>query len=283
VTAPSGLRLSWLDVFTDRPFAGNPLAVVPDADGLSDARMQTLAAEIGLSETVFVLGGAERLRIFTPAAELPLAGHPVVGAAIELARLGRIPPDGTHVFATGMGATPVSLADGVATMTQAAFDPGGTLDADAMAALLRVGRADVIGVPRVCATTGFPQAFVQVRDRATLAALAPDFRAIGSLEDALLLSAWCPHGDELAQRVFCPRLGIDEDPATGSAAGALGALRVFEGEPPGAVTVRQGDELGRPSEMRVTVGGTAGAPEDVRVGGRAVLVMEGTLAANVTA
>ena len=85
------LRLSWLDVFTDRPLAGNPLAVVPDADALDAAAMQAVAAELGLSETVFVLGGARRLRIFTPRSELPLAGHPVVGAAVELARLGPIP------------------------------------------------------------------------------------------------------------------------------------------------------------------------------------------------
>lgn len=82
----SGLELGWVDVFTDRPLTGNPLAVVLDADRLSDAAMQALAGELGLSETVFVLEHAARLRIFTPARELPLAGHPVVGAAIELAR-----------------------------------------------------------------------------------------------------------------------------------------------------------------------------------------------------
>jgi trans-2,3-dihydro-3-hydroxyanthranilate isomerase len=88
---------------------------------------------------------------------------------------------------------------------------------------------------------------------------------------------WCEDGDELAQRFFAPQLGIPEDPATGSAAGALGALRVYEGGEPGATIVRQGAEIGRPSEMRVAVDGTPGAPDPPRVGGRAVPVLEGTL------
>jgi trans-2,3-dihydro-3-hydroxyanthranilate isomerase len=107
------LRISWVDVFTDRPFAGNPLAVVPDADGLDDGQMQTLAAELGLSETTFVFDGARRLRIFTPNGELPLAGHPVIGATVELGRLGLL-ADGVHVFLTGVGETPVELRDGLA-------------------------------------------------------------------------------------------------------------------------------------------------------------------------
>jgi trans-2,3-dihydro-3-hydroxyanthranilate isomerase len=270
-------RLSWLDVFTDRPLAGNPLAVVPDADGVADDRMQAIAAELGLSETVFVFGGARRLRIFTPSAELPLAGHPVVGTSVELARLGRIPSEGTHVFETGVGETPVTMSGGEATMTQAPFDPGHELDPAAMAPLLGLDTADVVGTPRVC-STAFPQAFVQVPGRDALRALRPDLAAIGALREADAVAAWCEHDGELAQRVFLPKIGIAEDPATGSAAGALGALRVFSGAAPGPITIRQGEERGRPSEMHVTVGGRPGAPEDIRVGGRAVLVMEGVLA-----
>jgi trans-2,3-dihydro-3-hydroxyanthranilate isomerase len=278
----AGLPFSWLDVFTDRPFAGNPLAVVLDADDLDEARMQALAAEFGLSETVFVTGGASRLRIFTPAAELPLAGHPVVGASIELARRGRIPADGTHVFETGVGETPVSLSAGGATMTQAAFDPGRRLDVETVATMLSLEPDQVLGTPRACSTTGVLQAFVRVRDRDTLRALEPDFAAVGRFESVDGVAAWCEHGDELAQRVFLPQLGIDEDPATGGGAGALGALRVFEGGEPGSVTIRQGEELGRPSEIHVTIGGRAGAPEDIRVGGRAVRVMEGSLSPEAT-
>jgi trans-2,3-dihydro-3-hydroxyanthranilate isomerase len=275
----SDRAVHWLDVFTDIPFAGNQLAVVPDADGLSDATMQAVAAELGLSETVFVSGGAERLRIFTPASELPLAGHPVVGTTLDLARLGRIPADGTHVFATGVGDTRVEVVGGeTAWMAQAPLEVGVSVDATDAARLLRIDSDDVVGTPRVC-STAFGQLVTRVRDRETLASLAPDQAAIAAFDVADGVLAWCENGDELAQRFFAPRIGIAEDPATGSAAGALGALRVHEGGEPGEVLVRQGAEVGRPSEIHVSVGGKPGAPEPPRVGGRAVLVMEGLLRA----
>jgi trans-2,3-dihydro-3-hydroxyanthranilate isomerase len=271
--------LHWVDVFTDRPFAGNPLGVVPDADGLDDERMQTLAAELGLSETVFVFGGASELRIFTPRVELPLAGHPVVGAALVLSWLGRIPSDGSHVFRTGVGDTPVSVSGGAATMTQSAFDPGIELDTREMAALLRVSSDEVMRTPRACSTINTLQALVEVRDRPMLAAIDPDLRAIAEFSAAMGVGAWCEDGGELALRFFAPADGIDEDPATGSLAGALGALRVYEGGEPGPVVVRQGAEVRRPSEMRVEVTGAPGAPDPPQVGGTAVPVLQGTIGA----
>ena len=167
------LRVDWLDVFTDMPFAGNPLAVLPDADGLDDAQMQTIAAELGLSETVFVHGGAELLRIFTPTSELPLAGHPVVGTTHDLVRLGRIAPEGVHVFETGVGATAVETGGGLATMTQAAFDPGRELDPAVVAALIGLEPGQLAGTPRLCSTTGVHQALVRVPSRAALRDLVP--------------------------------------------------------------------------------------------------------------
>ena len=133
----------------------------------------------------------------------------------------------------------------------------------------------MVATPRACSTAGWPQALVRVRNRATLRDLRPDLAAILAFERADGVLAWCDDGDatSFAQRFFAPRIGIDEDPATGSAAGALGALRVYEGAAPGAITVRQGEEIGRPSEITVTVG----ALDDVRVGGTAVLLMEGEL------
>jgi trans-2,3-dihydro-3-hydroxyanthranilate isomerase len=271
-----GLRVSWLDVFTDRPFEGNPLAVVLDADDLDDERMQTIAAEFNLAETVFVLEDATRLRIFTPRTELPLAGHPVVGTSIELARLGRIPSEGRTVFRTGVGETPVDVAGGVATMTQAEPRLGPKLDPVEAAQALGVGPAGVIGQPQIC-STGLDQSFAQVRDRATLARVEPDLARIGQLR-SLGLVAWAEEEPGVvAQRYFVPQMGITEDPATGSAAGALGALRVFRGEAPGRLTVRQGAEIGRPSTIDVEVDGEPGSPQSVRVGGRAVLVLEAEL------
>jgi trans-2,3-dihydro-3-hydroxyanthranilate isomerase len=272
----ASLAVHWLDVFTDRPFAGNPLAVLPDADGLSEEQMQRIAFELGLSETVFVLGGAEQLRIFTPETELTLAGHPVVGTTVLLASLGRL-SGSEHVFRTGVGETPVEVRDGVATMTQAPLSIGISFPRGDVARALRVGLDDLVGTPRIYSTSGIQQLFAQVRDRETLGRVHANLDAVSQLDSTDGLAAWCEHGDELAQRFFMPRGGISEDPATGSAAGALGALRVSEGGSPGSWLVRQGEELGRPSEIQVTVGGEPGAPEPPRVGGRAVPVLEGTL------
>jgi trans-2,3-dihydro-3-hydroxyanthranilate isomerase len=272
-------RIAWLDVFTDRPFAGNQLAVVPDGDGLSDAQMQALARELGISETVFAVEDCRRIRIFTPARELPLAGHPTVGAAVELARLGLIPADGEWVFKTGAGDTPVVVRDGGATMTQAEPALGLEHDLAAVAGALRIDEDSLASHPRMCSTTGVRQLFAQVRDRDALAALAPDTDLVAGLENTDMLAAWCEVADgEVAQRGFAPQMGIVEDPATGSAAGALGALRVFRGAEPGRLVVRQGDEVGRPSVMVVDVDGEVGNPTEVRVGGQAVLLFEGQVA-----
>lgn len=271
------MRFSWLDVFTDRRFAGNPLAVVPDADALDAATMQHVARELNLSETVFVTGGARTLRIFTPQAEIPLAGHPIIGCSLELARLGRIPSEGSVAFKTGAGPIGVDLGGGVATMTQARPQRGESFDRQSVASMLGLGEDQIVDVPTIC-STGIPQLFARVADTAVLRAVQPDLRAISTLAPLVGLSAWCADGGDLRQRFFAPHFGVDEDPATGSAAGALCALRVFDGAEPGAVTVRQGDEVGRPSTIEVEVIGTPGAPERVRVGGRAMLVAEGELA-----
>ncbi|MEX2193815.1 MAG: PhzF family phenazine biosynthesis protein [Thermoleophilaceae bacterium] len=276
-----GLEVAWLDVFTERPFGGNPLAVVLDADALPTDAMQTLAAEIGLSETIFVLDDARRLRIFTPGVELPLAGHPVVGASIELARRGRIPAEGTWTFATGVGDTPVELGGGMATMTQAEPEAWPELEPAMVAPLLGVEAADLEG-PAVPFSTGVRFVCARVRDRATLAGVSADQEGIAAMDDpALGLVAWWEQDGSVAQRMFAPRMGIVEDPATGVAAGAVGALRVLQGSEPGPIVIQQGAELGRPSRIHVEVGGSPGAPSAPRVGGHAVLVMEGRLAPGV--
>lgn len=269
------MRLSWLDVFTDRRFAGNQLAVVHDADGLTDEQMQALARELTISETVFVAGDASWLRIWTPGYELPGAGHPVVGASLDLARLGRIPASGSWSFHSGALEIPVELADGVATMNQGEPALGIEHDTTAVAAALGIEESELASLPQHC-STGVRQVFAQVADRDALTALQPDLELVRGLERADGLVAWCEVADgEVAQRFFAPQMGIAEDPATGSAAGALGALRVFRGADPGPLLVRQGEEVGRPSEMRVVVEGSAGTPSEVRVGGRAVLVFDG--------
>jgi trans-2,3-dihydro-3-hydroxyanthranilate isomerase len=272
----TALEISWVDVFTDRPFAGNPLAVVPDADELDADQMQLLAGELGLSETTFVLDGGRRLRIFTPKAELPLAGHPVVGAVAELGRLGRL-ADGEHVFQTGVGDTPVELAQGVATMTQPDLRMHHELDPARCAELLGLEPEDMLGAPVVC-ETALAQGFAQVRDRGALSRVAPDLQGLIAFDDdAIGLAAWCEDDGDVAMRFFAPGVGVPEDPATGSAAGALGALRVAQGARPGRVVVRQGEDMGRPSTIHVEIGGEPGTPRGVRVGGSAAPVMTATI------
>jgi PhzF family phenazine biosynthesis protein len=201
-----------------------------------------------------------------------------VGCAIELARLGVIPAEGRWEFTTGMGQTPVELSGGTAFMTQAEPELGLEHDLVAVVQALQVDEDVLPSPPQMCTTTGVRQLFAEVRDRDALAALAPDQQLVNGLENVDVLLAWCEVGDgEVAQRGFAPQLGIAEDPATGSAAGALAALRVFRGASPGPLLVRQGEEVGRPSEMRVEVDGEPGTPTEVRVGGRAVLVFEGEL------
>src|SRR4051794_4290976 len=269
------LGISWVDVFTDRPLAGNPLAIVLDADELTTEEMQGVAAELGLSETTFVLEGLRRLRIFSPTSELPLAGHPVVGTAVELARLGLL-EGGVHVFPTNVGETPVEVASGIATMTQPDLRVHRELDAEGCAILLGLEPADVIGQP-VVAETAVAQGFAQLRDLEALAAVRPDLPGIERIEGAIGLVAWCEHGTEIVQRFFAPQIGVAEDPATGAAAGAVGALRVGQGANPGRITVRQGDYVGRPSTIHVDIGGEPGSPRDVRVGGTAVPVLQAKL------
>jgi trans-2,3-dihydro-3-hydroxyanthranilate isomerase len=267
--------IAWLDVFTDRAFAGNQLAVILEADGLTDEQMQAMARELTISESIFASDGGRAIRIFTPGYELPGAGHPVIGVTLELVRRGVIPASGDWTFRTIRGETRVTVGDGVATMTQPEPQLGVEHDQAAVAAALRIDERDLASVPQAC-NTGVNQLFAELRDRDALAALHPDYDLVAGLAATEGIVAWCEPGDgQVAQRFFAPLMGIPEDPATGSAAGALGALRVFRGAEPGPLRVHQGDEIGRPSVMSVQVGGSAGAPADVRVGGRAVLLFEG--------
>jgi trans-2,3-dihydro-3-hydroxyanthranilate isomerase len=269
------LDISWVDVFTDRPLAGNPLAVVPDADDLTTEEMQAIAGELGLSETIYVLEELSRVRIFSPTSELPLAGHPVVGTVAELGRLGRL-EDGVHVFQTNVGEIPVELSAGVATMTQPDLKIHRELDPEGCAALLGLELADVIGQP-VVAETAVAQAFAQLRDLDALAAARPDLPGIERIEGTIGLVAWFDEGREVFQRFFAPQIGVPEDPATGAAAGAVGAIRVHQGANAGRLTVRQGEYVGRPSTIHVEIGGQPGSPQGVRVGGTALPVLEAKL------
>lgn len=290
------------DVFTDRPFGGNPLAVFPDARGLSPQRMQQVARELNLSETVFVLppeepGHTRRLRIFTPGVELPFAGHPTVGTALILAWLGEVPLAGEEtriVFEEGVGPVPVTIraAEGKAVFAQlsaAQLPESGPAPAVAdLAEMLGLDSHDILTGDEApqAVSCGVPFLYIPLRDRDALR------RARLRLDrwESLLASSWAPHvyvftrDHELPEtdyrvRMFAPAMGIPEDPATGAAAAAFGGYLGSRASEDGTLrwALEQGFEMGRPSLLHLEVDRTGGEITAVRVGGGSVLMSDGTM------
>jgi trans-2,3-dihydro-3-hydroxyanthranilate isomerase len=270
-----------LDVFTDTPLEGNALAVFPDAAQVPAVAMQRIARELNLSETVFVLpaqAGAEaRMRIFTPAAELAFAGHPVLGTAILLgSELGR-----EHVtLEMAAGLVPVALRGGEGRAAYGSMHqpiPSWEVFGQARELLEALGVARS-SLPVDAYVNGPRHVYVGLDDDDALAALAPDMRALASL-GTLGVSCFAGAGERWKTRVFAPELGVPEDPATGSAAGPLAVHlarhgRIAFGE---QIEIRQGAEIGRPSLLYARAVGSAEALERVEVGGSAVLIARGEL------
>ena len=288
------------DVFTDRPLSGNALAVVLDSDGLDAAAMQAIAREFHLSETVFVLppdnpAHSARLRIFTPAAELPFAGHPTVGAAIALTAErfgpGEAEQDAVLVLEEEIGAVRCGArVRGAAGFAE--FDlpklpelAGLPAEKETLAAALALAPA-AIGfenhVPSLW-SAGVPFHFVPVRDRAALSEARPVRQAWGALggHGAYLYTRDAQgHDHAFRARMFAPDLGIDEDPATGAAAAAFaGAVHHFDAPPDGvhAIPIEPGHDMGRPSLIRLEIHVEAGSIVGGRIGGDAVRVAQGRL------
>ncbi|MBW0101705.1 PhzF family phenazine biosynthesis protein [Pseudonocardia sp. KRD291] len=287
----SGLRFDVVDVFTDRPYAGNPLAVVHDAHDLTTEQMQAVAAEFGLSETAFTLPVTDpsadyRVRIFTPARELPFAGHPSVGTAWVLARDGVIAA-GSRVQECGAGLLPVEVdADG-ARVTGGTPVAGEDLDAGLLATAVGLELDDVDGAaaPGV-AGAGVDYAFLLVRDDAVARARcdAAAVRAVtGDLGVGLVVCSVDADVRRVHLRMFAPGSGVGEDPATGSAAVALGVFLADRGliddDVEHAFTVAQGAEIGRPSTLHTRVRTERGAAVATSVGGGVSAVTRGELVA----
>jgi trans-2,3-dihydro-3-hydroxyanthranilate isomerase len=248
-------RYTVVDVFTDTPLQGNPLAVFLDGSGLSDEVMQRTARELNLSETVFLLPD-ERVRIFTPTTELPFAGHPVLGAAFVLGKE-RVR------LKTGAGVVPVTVRDGYGEMEQ----PAPTLKSfPAQERLFAALGVDGSELPLDAYSNGPLHVYVALDDEEAVASLRPDMRALADLGD-FGVSCFTHAGDRVKTRMFGPSLGVDEDPATGSAAGPLALHLVRHGRIAHGkqITISQGAEIGRPSTLyarvepdgRVLVGGSA--------------------------
>jgi trans-2,3-dihydro-3-hydroxyanthranilate isomerase len=274
------LRYVVADVFTDTPLAGNGLAVFTDARELPEERLQPLARELNLSETVFVYpaeqGGHAKIRIFTPATELKFAGHPTLGSAYVLA--GPLQLEEIRLE-TGVGMIPVRLEREGARitfgwMTQVvptvtAYEP-----ADALLAALGVESSLL---PVELYDNGLPHVYVTVRNEDEVAALKPDLRALSELPAVLGVNCFAGQGTSWKTRMFAPAGGVPEDPATGSAAGPLACHVVRHGlvEPGAELTISQGTEIKRPSTLYARVQGTPDKIEKVEVGGSAVVVARG--------
>ena len=272
------LRYVVADVFTDVPLTGNQLAVFTDGREVDDETMQKLAREMNFSETVFVLppeqGGHARIRIFTPAAELPFAGHPVLGSAFVLGmplQLGEIRLE------TEAGIIPVTLErEGASIVFGRMQQPIPNWEPFEQAEELQ----ELLGVrsqlPVETYDLGPHHVFLELGSEAEVAALKPDFGALARLT-SLGVNCFAGSGTRWKTRMFAPASGVAEDPATGSACGPLGVHlvrhgRIGFGE---EVEVSQGAEIGRPSTLYVRVDGSLERIERVEVGGAAVIVARG--------
>ncbi|MBL7254712.1 PhzF family phenazine biosynthesis protein [Paractinoplanes lichenicola] len=282
----SGVAYEIVDVFTDRPFAGNPLAVVYDATDLATDQMYTLAREFNLAETVFVLPptaptATYRARIFTPEGELPFAGHPTVGAAVTSMRRGLFSP-GQVVQECGAGLLPITVTPGgSATVTGGTPRLGPPLDPTQLLAIAGLTSDDFSGAPPRSAGCGLDWTFLPVR-REALADIeidTPAARRAGLT--GLSVFAWSESTSEAHARVFCPGAAVPEDPATGSAALGLGVWLVAAGWLPADGTssyrVHQGHEMKRPSLLDCTVTAAAGSATQATVTGHAVPIATGTI------
>jgi trans-2,3-dihydro-3-hydroxyanthranilate isomerase len=281
----SSLEYEVVDVFTATAFEGNPLAVVLGADDLSTGQLQALAREFHLSETSFPMaadaeGADYRLRIFTPETELPFAGHPSVGAAEVLRRRGRI-GDGRVVQSCGAGLLPLEVAGDTVTLTGGTPSYGPVLDAAPLLAAAGLSPEDLAGeVRNASCGLGFTVLPVRESALARVALDVPAVRALGLADGpfgGLSVVAW--DGTSARCRVFAFEAGVAEDPATGSAALALGAWLVATGTLPdgGAYDVVQGVELGRPSLLSCTVTAVDGEPVAATVRGQVVPVAAGRI------
>lgn len=297
---PQELRFHTLDVFTERPFGGNPLAVVFGGEHLGMAQMQTMAREFNLSETVFVLPPTRsdclhRIRIFTPTQEMPFAGHPTVGTACLLSEL-RLAPSGEVArfsLEENVGPVPVVVRRTVDRATYAELTTA-TLPSYGAPAPERAALAAALGLqpgdigrgteqPR-SVSCGVPFLLVPLRAPELLAGIDVDAQRVRALLAAgsareLYVYAHGYEPGELRARMFAPELGIAEDPATGAAAAALAGALGMEASGDGTLrwTIHQGVEMGRPSQLYISVDRVAGQVSAVRVGGYAVAISEGIL------
>lgn len=298
------LRYLHLDVFTETPFEGNQLAVFPEPGALTSAEMQRIANEMAFSETTFLFPpegqGDVRMRIFTPASELPMAGHPTIGSTFALAIEGTIARGrGQVVFELGVGPTPVTLEWDAnrltfAWMTQKLPEFAAVIaDRGAVARAIGLAPSDLIdGLPVQVVSCGVPFLFVPVATRRAVDDIVLDRRAmlqcfhgagIQELPTFFLTPDAGADGATVYSRMLAPAFGIVEDPATGGASGPLGCYLLHHGVVDAAKAQQmlslQGVKMGRPSRIHISIDSRGEAITRVRIGGTSVLVARGELTA----
>lgn len=282
-------RALLVDAFTSEPLSGNAAGVVPDAEGLSDQQMQAVARELNASETAFLLPSSEadrRVRYFTPTQEVDLCGHATIASHGWLAEEDDIEDSAT--LETNVGVLDIDIEDGVVWMTQDTADVTRVdIEYERVADALGVDHATLedIGadLPLATASTGLPFLVVPVNFLEAISGLEPDVTAIAELTEELDVTGIYAFSFDALEadstlhgRMFAPAAGVDEDPVTGTASGAVGAylreIRAFDGELPEEMVFEQGHFLDRPGRVRVQA-----RADPISVGGRAVTALDGSV------
>jgi trans-2,3-dihydro-3-hydroxyanthranilate isomerase len=286
-------RYRLVDVFTETPLEGNPLAVFPDASGLDDATMQKIAKEMNLSETTFVLpptrpNCAARVRIFTPTMEMVFAGHPTVGASFVLLEEGIVPKHSDR-FALDekIGAVPIRVDPGVRPLIWLTTPPihfGATYDRAVCARALGLDTDDLLEILPQLVSAGNPNIYIPLKSKVAIDRAWIDLAGLRNIkngqQDAACVFVFTPTPEGAYSRMFAPEHGVIEDPATGSATGPLAAYMMRHKLVPGVPGTRfvseQGTKMGRRSILYIQINGQDGA-DGIEIGGYVTPVAEATM------
>jgi trans-2,3-dihydro-3-hydroxyanthranilate isomerase len=288
---PRSYRYRVVDVFTERPLEGNALAVFPDASGIDDATMQKIARELNLSETTFVVPAtrsdcAVGVRIFTPARELPFAGHPTIGTSYVLMDEGLVSSK-RFVLEEKVGPVSVRMDDGEQPMIWLRTPPiseGATFDRQVCAQVLGLDMGDLLQITPQLISAGNPTLFVALKDKGAVDRAWLDSRGSDVLREGqrepMCVFVFSPTADGAYSRMFAPDHGVAEDPATGSSTGPLAVFMMRHGLVSGAAGTRfiseQGRKMGRRSILHVHIFGERGA-EGIDVGGHVTPIAKATM------
>ena len=290
---PISFRYRVVDVFTKEPLEGNPLAVFPDASGISEELQQKIARELNLSETVFVRratrgGCAAQLRIFTPAREVKFAGHPTIGTAFVLMDE-RMVPIGAERFVLEemVGPVPVQIDRGqrpLIWLTTPTITFGGSYELGLCSRMVGLDGKDMLGIKPELVSAANPGIFIAVRDRDAVDRARVDTSVLAEVNakepEPVLVFVFAPTPEGAYSRMFAPDLGVLEDPATGSATGPLAAFMIKHGLASGAdgtrFTSEQGTRMGRRSLLHVRIHGQKGS-EGIDVGGYVTPLIDATM------